>query len=126
MNGGVRHGGNPYLNKMKLPTEHRNTEKKDEDKRPKKKTPRELGPEDITVHTRGGGPTVQLCGESNVACKWINGEFAQGTKYKDTIGKRQNNLALVVEERSCNTDLKHQQFRETRLQGSLSGSRPLG
>ena len=58
----------------------------------RKKTPRELGPEDITVHTRGGGPTVQLCGESNVACKWINGEFAQGTKYKDTIGKIQKIL----------------------------------
>ena len=28
-----------------------------------------------------------MCGDSNVACKWINGEFAQGTKYKETLGK---------------------------------------
>ena len=39
------------------------------------------------MHTREGGPTVQLCGDSNVACKWINGEYVQGTKYTDTIGK---------------------------------------
>ena len=70
------------LNKMKLPTEHRKAEKKNEEKRFKKKTPRNLGPEDITVRTREGGPTVQLCGDSNVACKWIKGEFAQGTKYE--------------------------------------------
>ena len=53
----------------------------------RKKTPRDLGPEDITVHTREGGPTVQLCGDSNVACKWINEQVAQGTKYKEIIGK---------------------------------------
>ena len=27
-----------------------------------------------------------------MACKFINGEFAQGTKYKDTIGKIQRIL----------------------------------
>ena len=27
-----------------------------------------------------------------MACKWINGEFAQGTKYKDTVGKIQKIL----------------------------------
>ena len=50
------------------------------------------GPGDNTVHTREDRPTVQLCGDSNVACKWINGEFAQGTKYKDTDGKIQRIL----------------------------------
>ena len=49
-------------------------------------------PEDTTVHTLGEGLTVQLCVDSNVACKWINGEFAQGTKYKETIGKIQRIL----------------------------------
>ena len=44
------------------------------------------------MHTREGGPLVQLCGDINVACKWINGEYAQGTKYKDTIGKIQRIL----------------------------------
>ena len=39
-----------------------------------------------------GGLAVQLCGDSNVACKWINGEYAQGTKYKVTIGKVQRIL----------------------------------
>ena len=29
---------------------------------------------------------MQVCGDSNVTCKWVNGEFAQGTKFKDTIG----------------------------------------
>ena len=51
-----------------------------------------MGHGDNIVHTREDGPTVQLCGDSNVACKWINGEIAQGTKYKDTIGKIQRIL----------------------------------
>ena len=80
------------LDKMKLPTEHRKIEKKDGDKKFQKKTPRDLGHGANIVHTREDGPTVQLCGDSNVACKWINGEIAQGTKYKDTIGKIQRIL----------------------------------
>ena len=71
------------LKTMKLRTEHRKIEKIDGEKQ---KTPRDLCPGDTTVHRREG-PTVQLCGDSNVACKWINGEFAQGTKYKEMIGK---------------------------------------
>ena len=55
------------LNKMKRPTEHRKIEKKGRDKI--KKTPRYLGPGDNTIHTRADRPTVQLCGDSNVACK---------------------------------------------------------
>ena len=61
------------------------------------RTPRDLGPEDITVHTRDEGLTVQLCGDSNVSCKWINGEFAQGTKCKETIGKIQRLLGSGME-----------------------------
>ena len=80
------------LNKMKLPTEHRKTKKKGKDKKFKKKTPRDLGPGDTTVHTREGRATVQLCGDSNVACNRNNGEYAQGTKYKDTTGKIQRIL----------------------------------
>ena len=77
---------------MNHTTQHRQTENKDKVKMFEKKTPWDLGPEDITVHTREGGPTVQLCGDSNVAFKWINGEFAQGTKYKQTIWKFQRIL----------------------------------
>ena len=51
--------------------------------RKKKNTPEEK---------RSEGPTAQLCGDSNVACKWINGEFVQGTKCKETIGKIQKTL----------------------------------
>ena len=80
------------LNKMKLPTEHRNTTNKEKEKKFKKKTPKDLGPEDITIHTQSEGPTVQLCGDSNVACKWINGEFSQRTQFKETIGKIQKIL----------------------------------
>ena len=47
------------LNKMKLPTEHRKTEKKD----------RDLGLGDNTIHTFEDQPAVQLCGDSDVACK---------------------------------------------------------
>ena len=65
----------------------------------KKKTPGDLGPVDDTVHTREDRPTVQLCGDSNVACKWINEEFAQGTKYKNTLGNSKN-LALMQPHRS--------------------------
>ena len=70
------------LNKMKLP---RNTGNK-------KQTPRDLGGGDNTIHTRADRPAVQLCGDSNVACKWIHGELAQGTKYKETLGKIQTIL----------------------------------
>ena len=80
------------LNKMKLSTAHMKIEKKDGDKKLKKKTPRYLGLGDNTFQTREEGPTVQLRGDSNVACKWINGEYAQGTKYKDITGKIQKFL----------------------------------
>ena len=35
---------------------------------------------------------MQLCGDINVASKWINGEFAQGTRYKEILGKIQRIL----------------------------------
>ena len=50
---------------------------KDVEKKIKDKTPTDLGPEDITIHTRSEGPTVQLCGDRNVARKWISGEFPE-------------------------------------------------
>ena len=65
------------LKKMKLSNEHRKTKKKDKEKK--------LDPKIIQF-------IVQSCGDSNMACKWINGEFAQGTKYKETTGKIQKTL----------------------------------
>ena len=54
------------------------------------KTPRDLGPADTTIHTREGGPTVQLRGDS--ACKWINGQCSLGQEYRGRIGRVQKNL----------------------------------
>ena len=65
---------------MKLSKEDRKISKKDGDKKFKKNTPGDLGLGDNTVHTREDGITVQLRGDSNVAFKWINGEFAQRTQ----------------------------------------------
>ena len=50
------------LSRMRQSTEHRKSKSKDIEKKIKDKTPRDLGPQDITVHTRSEGPTVQLCG----------------------------------------------------------------
>ena len=59
------------LSRMKLSTEHRKSKNLDIEKKIKDQTPRDKG------------PTVQLCGDSNVACKWINGEFSLGAKYRE-------------------------------------------
>ena len=58
-----------------------------------------MGPSDISIHTREEGTTIQVCGDSNVAEKWINDHFAMGQKYKWEIGYIQKNVALVVEEK---------------------------
>ena len=61
-------------------------------KKVKEKTPTDLGPADTTIHTREGDPTVQLCGDSEVTCKWsmVNILWGRGTekelaKYKKTL-----------------------------------------
>ena len=112
------------LSKMKQSTEHRKSKSEDREKKImektprdlgpedgdnkfKEKTPRDLGPEDSTLHTRSEGPTVQLCGDSNVTCKGINAEFSLVTKYKEEIGQVQKDLTLVVEKESRQADLEH-------------------
>ena len=60
--------------KQKPFTEHTKSKSKDIKNKVKDKPPRDFGPEDITIHTRSEGPTVQLSGDSDVTCKWINGE----------------------------------------------------
>ena len=80
----------------------------------KRGDPRDLGPEDITVHTREGGPAVQLCGDSGVQMdQW---RICPRIKVQTDIWVNSKNLTLMVEERSSHTDLEHQQFREARLQ----------
>ena len=101
---------------MKLPTEHTKAANNILEQTLEEKATRDLGPEDITAHTRDEGPTVQLCGDSNVACKWINGEFAEGTKYKETIGERSKDLTFLMEEKSCLANLRRRQRCEARQQ----------
>ena len=50
---------------------------------------RHQGPADKTVHTREDGPTVQLCGDSEVAGKRNNGQYYLGQKFRGTIGQIQ-------------------------------------
>ena len=50
--------------------------------------------------TRTEGPTVQLCGDSNVARKWINLHCAISQKYKENKSYAEN-IALVVGEKGC-------------------------
>ena len=57
------------LDSMKLSTVHTKKKSKGFGKKNNDKTPRDLGPADTTVHTRVDGLIVQLCGDSNVACK---------------------------------------------------------
>ena len=68
------------LDRMKLSTVHRKKKSKEIGRKVKEKTPRDLGPADTTFHTLADGPTVQLCGDTNVACKWINGQYSLATE----------------------------------------------
>ena len=66
---------------MKLSTAHRKVKR--EKTYAGSKPPRELGPADATVYTREDGPTVQLCGDSEVVGKWMNGKNSLGRKYQE-------------------------------------------
>ena len=47
---------------------------------------------DSSVSIRTEGTTVQLCGDSNVAEKWINGHDAMGQQLQGNIGRVQKTL----------------------------------
>ena len=72
---------------VKLSTVHR--KEKGKGKNIDDKTPRVLGAADTTAHTREEGPTVQLCGDSEVAGKWINGQYSLGQKCRGKMGQIQ-------------------------------------
>ena len=78
------------LDNVKLSTVQR--KKKEKGKKVDEKTPRVLGPADTIIHTREEGPTVQFCGDSEVAETWINGHCSLGLKYRGTIGQIQKTL----------------------------------
>ena len=76
------------LNRMNLSTVHRKVteERKRKGKTSRLNTARDSGPADATVYTREDGPKVQLCGDSDVVGKWINGKNSLGQKYQVKLG----------------------------------------
>ena len=64
------------LESFKLSAVHRKRKSDRIRKKDKEKTPRDLEPADTTIHTREDGPTIHQCGDSNVTCKWINGQYS--------------------------------------------------
>ena len=58
----------------------------------RKSARKRLEPADATKNTREEGPTVQLCGDSEVVGKWINGRYSLGQTYQGTIGQIQKTL----------------------------------
>ena len=77
------------LDSVKLSTVHK---KRVKGKKVDDEAPRVLGPADTIIHTREEGPTVQPCGDSEVAGKWINGQHSPGLKCRGNIGQIQNTL----------------------------------
>ena len=55
--------------------------------KPKKerKEPRKLEPPDSSIAIHSEGTTVQMCRDSNVAEKSINGHYSMGQKFQGTI-----------------------------------------
>ena len=95
------------LDRMKLSTVHRRKKSKGIGKKFQEKKPRDLGPADTTIHTRADGLTVQLCGgESNVTCKWINGEYSMGQKYRGRSALVQKGPTFMVQREECQSDFE--------------------
>ena len=60
-----------------------------QDRTPRHRQRKELrgvGPLDTTILTSMGGTTVQMCGDSKVAERWINRYFSMEKKYRDKSG----------------------------------------
>ena len=57
-----------------------------------RKEPRKLDPPDSSIAIRTEGTTVQTCGESNVAEKWINRHYAMGQTLHGKLGRMQKTL----------------------------------
>ena len=73
------------LNRTNLSTAHRKVKEKGRVKQAGSKPPRKLGPADASVFTREDGPTVQLCGHSEVVGKCINGKNSLRQKYQEKL-----------------------------------------
>ena len=66
---------------MKLSVAHRKRKGKGKGKQAGSKPPRTLGSVDAAIYMREDGLTVQLCGDSELVDKWINGKNSSGQKY---------------------------------------------
>ena len=87
----------------------------------KDRVPRKLGPADKTIDIREEGTTVQLCGENEVAEKWINGQHAVGNTEKTWTQSK--DATLMVEKKNRTSCLKDRRLCETQVQkgrGKLS------
>ena len=60
------------------------------------KVPKILVPADAIIHTREEGPTVQPCGDSELAGTWINGQCSMRLKCRGKM-TRSKNIVLFVE-----------------------------
>ena len=67
---------------------------------------RGLGAEDTTVHARVGGPTVQLCGDSTVACTWISGQMFTVTEVQRTDWSSTKDPVLLVDKEDSQSDFE--------------------
>ena len=71
------------LDRVNLSTAHRKEKGQGEGEQAGSKPPMKLGPADASVYTREDGTTVQLCGDSEVVGKWINGKNSLGQTYQE-------------------------------------------
>ena len=66
-----------------------------------------LGPADTIICTCEEGPTAQLCGDSEVAGKWINCQYSLRLKYKGKICQiRKTNVVTMVEKEDRQSHLE--------------------
>ena len=94
-------------------------------KKEKEKIPRDLGLADTTIHTRADGPTVQLCGDSNVACTWINGQYSL-EQTEAEFGRVQKTLHPWWKEKIANPISKIDDFVKHVFREHTQEGRPLG
>ena len=80
------------LDSVKLSTVHRKAKGEGKGKKDNGKTPRTSDPRTQPSTHVMRGLTVQLCGDSKVASKWINGQYSLGQKYRGRISQIQKNL----------------------------------
>ena len=98
-------------------TIHRMRTGKKKENKVEDKASRILGIADKTSIFVKEGPSVHLCGDSEVAVKWINGQYALGQKYRGRIGQRYTHGG-----KNRTSYLKDRRLRRTYPQRTQPGS----